>query len=386
VKLAFESDPVTGQPVGLRVDKPEPQRPGPVTLTGRYGRVEPLEPRHAADLWHASRDDAALWTYMGYGQFADAERFTSWIAERTTLPDPYSYAVIDAAGRAVGIVTLMEIRPAMGVIEVGHIVYMRSMQQTPLATEVQYLLANYVFETLGYRRYEWKCNALNYPSRRAAERFGFTFEGIFRAHMIIKGRNRDTAWFSMLDDEWPQRKVSFEHWLAPDNFDAEGRQRTSLSVMNQLHAVEGSIHLRRASPAEQAEIAAFTVDAFSNFDELTRRQSKIVASNIGVLLRDNEVWVVDGEQGFEAVVGLVIGKDVELMVTGVAPGAQARGLGEALLSFAENRTRALRLPVLRILVNKNLTRQADWYARKGFKRLDVVDTREELIHMAKTLT
>ena len=133
MKLAFESDPVTGQPVGLRVDKPEPQRPGPVTLTGRYGRVEPLEPRHAADLWEASRDDAALWTYMGYGQFADAERFTSWVAERTTLPDPYSYAVIDAAGRAVGIVTLMEIRPAMGVIEVGHIVYTPALQQTLLA-------------------------------------------------------------------------------------------------------------------------------------------------------------------------------------------------------------------------------------------------------------
>jgi RimJ/RimL family protein N-acetyltransferase/N-acetylglutamate synthase-like GNAT family acetyltransferase len=386
VKLASEAEPVTGQPVGLRVNTPEAQRPGPVTLTGRHGRLEPLEPRHAADLWQASKDDVALWTYMGYGPFPDAERFTSWIAERATLPDPYAYAVIDAQGRAVGIVTLMEIRPTMGVIEVGHIVYTPALQQTRLATEVQYLLASYVFETLGYRRYEWKCNALNFPSRRAAERFGFTFEGIFRAHMIIKGRNRDTAWFSMLDDEWPQRKVAFEHWLAPDNFDEAGRQRTSLFVMNQLHAVEGDIRLRRAAPAEQAEIAAFTVEAFSTFDELTRRQSKIVASNIGVLLRDNEVWVVDGEQGLEAVVGLVIGKDAELMVTGVAAGAQARGLGEALLNFAQNRTRALGLPVLRILVNKNLTRQADWYARKGFARLDVVDTREELIHMAKTLT
>ena len=113
----------------------------------------------------------------------------------------------------------------MRVIEVGHIVYSPALQRTPLATEAQYLLARYVFETLGYRRYEWKCNALNAASRRAALRFGFTFEGVFRQHMIVKGRNRDTAWFSMLDGEWPARKAAFERWLAPDNFDADGRQK-----------------------------------------------------------------------------------------------------------------------------------------------------------------
>ncbi len=126
----------------------------------------------------------------------------------------------------------MEIRPAMRVIEVGNIVYSPALQRTPLATEAQYLLARYAFETLGYRRYEWKCDALNAASRRAAQRYGFTFEGIFRQHMIVKGRSRDTAWFAMLDSEWPARKASFERWLAPDNFAPDGRQKSSLSALN----------------------------------------------------------------------------------------------------------------------------------------------------------
>jgi RimJ/RimL family protein N-acetyltransferase len=127
---------------------------------------------------------------------------------------------------------LMEIRPAQRVIEVGNIFYGGDLQRTPLATEAQYLLARHVFETLGYRRYEWKCNALNAPSRRAALRFGFTFEGVFRQHMIVKGRSRDTAWYAMLDSEWPARKRVFERWLAPDNFDTAGRQKVSLSSLN----------------------------------------------------------------------------------------------------------------------------------------------------------
>ena len=126
----------------------------------------------------------------------------------------------------------MEIHPAMRVIEVGHIVYSPALQRTPLGTEAQYLLARYAFETLGYRRYEWKCNALNAPSRQAALRYGFVFEGVLRQHMIAKGRSRDTAYYSMLDSEWPARKAAFERWLAPDNFDASGRQRVSLRALN----------------------------------------------------------------------------------------------------------------------------------------------------------
>jgi RimJ/RimL family protein N-acetyltransferase len=231
VSLASEPEPGTGRPVGKPVDATPAAPPQPVVLRGRFGHVEKLEARHAAELWQAAKGADELWSYMGYGPFADETAFLAWVPERAGLADPYAYAVIDADGRAVGIATLMEIRPAMRVIEVGHIVYSPVLQRTPLATEAQYLLARYVFETLGYRRYEWKCNALNAPSRRAAERFGFTFEGVFRQHLIVKGRNRDTAWFSMLDSEWPARKAAFERWLAPANFDAAGRQKTSLAAL-----------------------------------------------------------------------------------------------------------------------------------------------------------
>ena len=136
--------------------------------------------------------------------------------------------MVDTSGRALGLITLVNIQPAMRSVEVAHILYSPALQRTALATEAQYLLARYAFETLGYRRYEWKCNALNKSSYRAAQRFGFTFEGVFRQHMIVKGRSRDTAWFSMLDGEWPARKTAFERWLAPDNFDADGRQKMRL--------------------------------------------------------------------------------------------------------------------------------------------------------------
>jgi RimJ/RimL family protein N-acetyltransferase len=206
-------------------------RPGPVVLSGRYGRVEKLDPaRHGAPLWDAVKDDPALWDYMPYGPFDSEGRFCAWLSERAALADPYIYAVVEPDGRARGIAALMRITPDMGVIEVGHIVYAPALQRTPLGTEAQYLLASYAFETLGYRRYEWKCNARNAASRRAAERFGFTFEGIFRQHMVVKGKNRDTAWYSIIDAEWPARKAAFERWLAPDNFDADGRQRTSLAA------------------------------------------------------------------------------------------------------------------------------------------------------------
>jgi RimJ/RimL family protein N-acetyltransferase len=168
----------------------------------------------------------------GYGPFPDAGTFAQWVAGRIPIEDPYSYAVVDSAGRALGIATLMEIKPAMRSIEVGHIVYSPALQCTALGTEAQYMLARYVFETLGYRRYEWKCNALNAASRRAALRYGFVFEGILRQNMIAKGRNRDTAYYSMLESEWPARKAAFERWLAPENFDADGRQRVSLSELN----------------------------------------------------------------------------------------------------------------------------------------------------------
>jgi RimJ/RimL family protein N-acetyltransferase len=230
---ASEPHPLTGQPVGLPVDETPAKRPEPVTLGGRYGRVERLDLRHGSDLWEAYAGHDHIWTYLStYGPFADSASFTVWLASRVALADPYSYAIVEPTGRAVGIATLMEIRPAMRVIEVGHIVYSPALMRTPLGTEAQYLLARYAFETLGYRRYEWRCNALNAASRRAALRYGLVYEGTFRQHLIAKGRNRDDAWYSMLDSEWPARKAAFERWLAPDNFDSSGQQRVSLSELN----------------------------------------------------------------------------------------------------------------------------------------------------------
>jgi RimJ/RimL family protein N-acetyltransferase len=228
-----EPHPETGQPVGSRVDTTPAQRPGPATLQGRYGRLEKLEPRHTADLWSVFKGYDDVWTYItSDGPFADAQSFADFIAKRAASNDPCAYAIVEPKGRALGYLTLMEIRPEMRVIEVGHVLYSPQLQRTPLATEAQFLIARYAFETLGYRRYEWKCNALNAPSRRAALRYGFTFEGIFRQHIIAKGRNRDSAWFSMLDSEWPARKAAFEHWLASENFSTAGGQKASLSAIN----------------------------------------------------------------------------------------------------------------------------------------------------------
>jgi RimJ/RimL family protein N-acetyltransferase len=231
---ASEPHPQTGQPVGLPVPNPAPgPRPGPVTLQGRYGRVEKLEARHAADLWQVFAGQNQVWTYISTsGPFANFDEFAAFIAMRAAADDPYAYAIVDTSGRAIGYFTLLRIVPQNRVIEVGHVLYSPALQRTPLGTEAQYLLARYVFETLGYRRYEWKCDSHNAASRRAALRYGFSYEGTFRQHIIAKGRNRDDVWFSMLDSEWPVRKANFERWLAPDNFDADGRQKLSLAALN----------------------------------------------------------------------------------------------------------------------------------------------------------
>jgi len=226
--------PITGQPIGLPVEKSgAAPRPGPVTLKGRYGRLEKLRPDHWSDLWAAFAGHDRVWTYISTdGPFADPSEFAAFIAKRAAANDPYAYAIVDLQDRAVGYLTLLRIVPVHRVIEVGHVLYSPSLQRTPLGTEIQYLLARYIFETLGYRRYEWKCDALNAASWRAALRYGFIYEGTFRQYMIAKGRNRDNAWFSMLDSEWPSRKRNFERWLAPENFDGDGRQKISLAALN----------------------------------------------------------------------------------------------------------------------------------------------------------
>jgi RimJ/RimL family protein N-acetyltransferase len=218
-------------PVGPVVDATPAEFPGDAILCGHHGRVERLNAaKHGPALVEAMRGHGDIWAYIPAGPFADDAALSRYIAECEQSKERIFYAAVAPDGHALGILSLMEIRPAQRVVEVGNIVYAPALQRTPLATEAQYLIARYAFETLRYRRYEWKCNALNAPSRRSAERFGFTYEGIFRQHMIVKGRNRDTAWFSMLDSEWPARKAAFERWLAPENFDSNGRQKTKLGA------------------------------------------------------------------------------------------------------------------------------------------------------------
>jgi RimJ/RimL family protein N-acetyltransferase len=230
--------PDTGQPLGFRVDVQPALSPQAVTLSGRYGSVERLEAaRHRAALWDAVAGHPHIWTYMRDGPFADAAVFSDWLVSREQARDAFYYAVVDAEGRALGLASLMRIEPDMRVIEVGNILLSPLLQRTPLATEAQYLLALYVFDALRYRRYEWKCDALNAASRRAALRLGFSFEGIFRDHMIIKGRSRDTAWFAMLKTEWPARKAAFERWLAAENFDANGAQKKKLGEFHSLEKI-----------------------------------------------------------------------------------------------------------------------------------------------------
>jgi RimJ/RimL family protein N-acetyltransferase len=241
---AWQPHPKTGQPVGLPVADPTPApRPGSAMLKGRYGHIEKLLPEHAADLWTVFAGHDALWTYISMdGSFANFEAFSAFIAKRAAAADPYAYAIVSMSGRVVGYFTLLRIAPEHRVIEVGHVLYSPALQRTPLGTEAQYLLAKYVFETLGYRRYEWKCDALNAASQRAALRYGFVYEGTFRQSMINKeGRNRDTAWFSMLDSEWPERKRNFERWLAPENFGEQGRQKKSLAELNGQQGEGGSV-------------------------------------------------------------------------------------------------------------------------------------------------
>jgi RimJ/RimL family protein N-acetyltransferase len=201
-----------------------------VELEGRHVRIVPLDAAsHAAALYAGSKD-ASLWRYLFNGPYTEEGEFRAWLDGREKSEDPLFFTILDRAkGEAAGYCSLMRIEPAHRVIEVGNILYLPSLQRTAAATEAMYLLARYVFEALGYRRYEWKCDSNNSPSRRAALRLGFTFEGIFRQHMIVKGRNRDTAWFSMLDTEWEDRKRTFEQWLDPANFDAEGKQKTALN-------------------------------------------------------------------------------------------------------------------------------------------------------------
>jgi RimJ/RimL family protein N-acetyltransferase len=223
-----------GQPIGPALPgwRPPP-RPARTVLEGRFCRVEPLDlERHARQLHEANSLDpeGRMWTYLFSGPFASFEEYHAWLEPRPAGEDPLFFAFVDAArGQAVGLGSYLRIEPAHGSVEVGHLQFSPLLQRSPAATEAMYLMMRNAFE-LGYRRYEWKCDALNAASRRAAERLGFKFEGIFRQAIVYKGRSRDTAWFSVIDTEWPALDAAFRAWLDPANFDAEGLQRRKLAA------------------------------------------------------------------------------------------------------------------------------------------------------------
>ena len=214
----FDAPPLSWKPV---------PRPIPIPLRGRTVKLEPLDAaRHTPALWEQFRGQDELWTWMGDGPFAREGELRQAVAKKQAASDAVFFALVPAAlGRAAGWASFLRTDPANGVIEIGNIVYGPVLQRTTAATEAMYLMARHIFDDLGYRRYEWKCNAQNLPSRRAAERLGFTFEGVFRQHMVVKDRSRDTAWFALLDRDWPARRQALEAWLAEENFDEHQQQR-----------------------------------------------------------------------------------------------------------------------------------------------------------------
>ncbi len=228
-----------GQPIGFAVEGWQPRaRPPRTPIEGRYCRVEPLDAeRHADGLFAANAEDreGRIWTYLPYGPFEGRRAYRQWVDTAAAGDDPLFHAVIDGRdGRPAGVASYLRITPDVGAIEVGHINYAPRLQGTAAATEAMFLMMRRVFDELGYRRYEWKCDALNEKSRAAALRLGFRFEGVFRQATIYKGRNRDTAWFSVIDSEWPALRRAFETWLDPANFDRSGRQRRRLSRLTRM--------------------------------------------------------------------------------------------------------------------------------------------------------
>jgi RimJ/RimL family protein N-acetyltransferase len=227
--------PKAGLPIGPQIESASAKKPMRTTLTGRYVTVVPLDPAaHAEALYRGTHgpDRDKIWLYMSEGPFADLAAFRAFLDKRARSEDPLSFAIVDNVTKAaVGHTTYMRITPEHRVIEVGNIFYTPALSRKRGGTEAMYLMARHAFEDLGYRRYEWKCNALNAPSRRAALRLGFSFEGVFLQHMIVQGRNRDTAWYSIIDSEWPSYKAAFERWLSPENFDANGVERQKLGEL-----------------------------------------------------------------------------------------------------------------------------------------------------------
>jgi RimJ/RimL family protein N-acetyltransferase len=244
VKSMTNNMPQGELPIEPPVDSAPAEWPYRTRLVGRLVTVEPLDPATQGDSLFeglCGRDNNDLWTYLSAGPFDDRQAFDTHLTACARSEDRVYFTILDNRSmRAVGLAAYLHIEAAHRAIEVGSIVFSRGLQRTAGATEAMFLMAGYVFDSLRYRRYQWECNALNQPSRRAALRLGFTYEGVFRNHVILKGRSRDTAWFSMIDSEWLARKAAFERWLDPTNFDANGQQRSSLASFHERPSPPGA--------------------------------------------------------------------------------------------------------------------------------------------------
>lgn len=350
-------------------DWTSPPFPPAEVLDGRYCRLEPLDPaRHFDDIWAANGGHDEIWTWMPARPPQDREAYRELLEMMAGKAGILPFAVIDKAdGKAKGHLWLMEIRPEHGVFEVGYITYSPSLQRTRPATEAIYLCGDYGF-SLGYRRFEWKCNNLNGPSKRAALRFGFHYEGLFRQHQVVKGRNRDTAWFSILDGEWPQRAQAFRRWLAPENFDAEGRQKVALGALARPEAQIGETRLRRATLADIPAIEALKDAAYRPNESIIGVPSLPRIADYRQVLAEHEIWLIEGAAGLDGV--LVIAIELQKFTVwsvAVAPGAAGRGLGGELMRFAEERAAALGFDAVHLYTSAKLTQRIAWYERLGYR-------------------
>ncbi len=336
-------------------------------------RLEPLDAaKHAPSLFALSQapGTAGLWTYLFDAPMGDPEAFAAMIAARAASADPLFCAILDrATGKAVGMASLMRMDEKNRVIEVGNILFTPALQRQPGATEAMYLLMKHVFDDLGYRRYEWKCNDLNAPSKRAARRLGFEFEGVFRQHMFVKGRNRDTAWFAMLDRDWPARKAAFEGWLEASNFDAAGQQKRPLQAF--LPGGKGEVFagwmLRRGGLTDRASVEKLQADAYHRNQTLIGRVPLPLTWDYGDMLASAEIWLADGADGLAGVLMLTPREhDLYIDNISVAPREQGTGLGNVLLEFGAGRARHHGLTSLRLTTNSKLDHNIGWYQRKGY--------------------
>ncbi len=357
-------------------------------LEGRFVRLERLSAaRHGDALFAAStmHDADSRFRWLPELPPASREAYQPWLDKAETSTDPLYYAVIDkASGKVAGRQTFLRIDTANGVIEIGHILWSSIMAQTPAATEAFYLFAAHVFDDLGYRRFEWKCNDRNEPSKRAAKRFAMTCEGTFRQAAVVKGENRDTTWFSLLDREWPQAKAAFETWLAPENFDEEGRQRVALSALTARRLEANGVVLERIGPEHREIVEAIQAQAYARTRDATGGEPMPLRWDYASVLAECEAWLAPNSHGL-----LILRRAAGyLYLESIAtlPAVAASGLGKAMMQATFDRARALGLPEIRLMTNARNP------ALGGYKRLGFVLDREEnmggdriAVHMVATV-